>query len=89
VQLSTQLRDLCFEFEYALNSSEAYSRSGQVRYLLKACDISRGVKPIATSDALGNDEPKPVVLAQGLRVQAGQSSRNGDCEDRGVLVEHS
>jgi hypothetical protein len=89
MKLSTQLRDLCFEFEYALNSSEAYSSSGQVRHLLKTCDISRGVKPIATSDAFRNDEPKPVVLAQGLRVQPGQSSRNGDCEDRGVLVEHS
>ena len=50
-------------------------------------DILQGVAPPSPTRPFRDDEPQPVIAAQGLRVHVGQLRRHRDREDRRLGVE--
>ena len=52
--------------------------AGQPRDLAQQLDVAQRVAPAAAGRAAGRDQAEPVVLAQGLRVQAGQLGGHRD-----------
>src|SRR5947209_15366227 len=59
----------------------------QPLHLAEHRDVTRRVATAAPAGAARRDEPDAVVLPQGLRVHPGESGRDRDDEDRGVVAD--
>ncbi len=64
-----------------------YAADRQSGDLAQLLDVTQRVAARAALRARRHDQPQPVVLAQGLRMHAGELGRHRDREDRGVVVD--
>ena len=67
--------DLVLEGEDTLDALEVDALVGQPLHLTQDLDVPRGVQPLSRARPPGRDEPEPVVLPEGLRVQAADLRR--------------
>src|ERR1700746_4013067 len=63
--------DLALEFEDPADTLEADPARSQLGHLAQEFDVSQRIAPSTTAGATRRHDAQPVVLAQGLRVQAG------------------
>src|SRR5690606_3884123 len=76
---------LVLELEDALDAAEGDPLVlREALHLAQPGDVRGAVPAAATTSARGGDETHPVVLAQRLRVHAGELGGDGDDEDRGL-----
>lgn len=73
--------NLRLKFQDAADPFEGESLRGQLGDLAQARDVLSAVQTVAPRDARGHDEPRAVVLPQGLRVEPGEFRRDGDRVD--------
>ena len=76
--------DLVLQLEDPPDALEADAGRRSARDLTQQLDVAQGVAPPAAAGAAGRDQADAVVLAQGLRVQAGELGSDADRRDRHV-----